>query len=36
MLSSKQKTCVELMILGDVTQKEIAKQINISEKTICT
>lgn len=36
MLSSKQKKCIELMASGEFTQKEIAKQINITEKTICT
>ncbi len=36
MLSSKQKKCVELMASGEFTQKEIAKKINITEKTICT
>lgn len=35
MLSSKQKKCVELMVLGDVTQKEIAKQLKITEAIIC-
>ncbi len=29
MLSSKQKKCVELMVLGDIMQREILKQINI-------
>lgn len=36
MLSSKQKKCIELMATGEYTQKEIAKKINITEKTICT
>lgn len=35
MLTSKQKKCVELMISGDFTQREIAQQINITEATIC-
>lgn len=35
MLSAKQKKCIELMALGEFTQKDIAKQINITEKTIC-
>jgi len=36
MLRSKQKKCIELMASGELTQKQIAKQINITEKTICT
>ena len=35
MLSSKQRKCVELMALGDRTQKEIAEQLRITEATIC-
>lgn len=35
MLNSKQKKCIELMVAGDRTQKEIAKVINISQATIC-
>ncbi|WFD09958.1 phBC6A51 family helix-turn-helix protein [Tepidibacter hydrothermalis] len=35
MLSAKQKKCIKLMASGEHTQKEIAKQINITEKTIC-
>lgn len=35
MLNSKQKKCIDLMILGERTQKEIAKQLRISEATIC-
>lgn len=34
-LNSKQKKCIELMVAGDRTQKEIAKVINISQATIC-
>lgn len=36
MLSVKQKKCLEIMILGDKTDKEIAQAINVSQKTICT
>lgn len=36
MLSLKQKKCIELMATGEFTQKEIAKKINITEKTICS
>ena len=35
MLSTKQKKCLELMAIGELSQKDIAKQINITEKTIC-
>lgn len=35
MLSTKQRKCLELMVLGTMTQKKIASQINITEKTIC-
>jgi putative ATPase subunit of terminase (gpP-like) len=34
MLSAKQEKCLKLMIEGNLTQKEIASQINVSEKTI--
>lgn len=34
MLKAKQRKCLELMVEGNLTQKEIASQINISEKTI--
>ena len=36
MLNYKQKKCIELMATGEYTQKEIAKKIDITEKTICT
>ncbi len=36
MLNSRQEKCVELMALGELTQKQIAKQIGVTEKTICT
>ncbi len=35
MLTAKQKKCVELLVSGEMTQKEIAKQIKVSEQTIC-
>lgn len=35
MLTPKQKKCVELMVSGELKQKEIAAQINVSEQTIC-
>ena len=34
MLNPKQKKCIELMVLGDRTQKQIAELINVSENTI--
>ena len=34
-MNVKQVKCLELMALGEINQKEIAKLINISEKTIC-
>ena len=35
MLKPKQIKCLELMIRGDKTDKEIAEAINITQKTIC-
>lgn len=35
MLTPKQKKCIELMVSGNLKQKEIAAQINVAEKTIC-
>ncbi len=35
MLSAKQKKCLEHMVLGELSQKQIAEQINVAEKTIC-
>ena len=35
MLNSKQKKCIEMMALGDRTQKEIAEQLKVTEATIC-
>ena len=35
MLKPKQVKCLELMIKGDMTDKEIAAAINITQKTIC-
>lgn len=34
-LKPKQVKCLELMIKGDMTDKEIAEAINITQKTIC-
>lgn len=34
-LNSKQKKCIELMVTGDKSQKEIAGILNVSEATIC-
>lgn len=35
MLKPKQVKCLELMIQGEMTDKEIAHAINITQKTIC-
>lgn len=35
MLKPKQIKCLEYMIRGDMTDKEIAKAINVTPKTIC-
>lgn len=35
MLKPKQMRCLEFMIRGNMTDKEIAKAINVSQKTIC-
>lgn len=35
MLTAKQKKCIELLVSGEITQKEIAKQVKVSEQTIC-
>jgi len=35
MLNPKQVKCLELMIQGQLTDKDIAKSINITQKTIC-
>lgn len=35
MLSENQIKCINLMITENKTQKQIAKEINITEKTIC-
>lgn len=35
MLKPKQVKCLELMVRGDMTDKEIAESINITQKTIC-
>lgn len=35
MLNPKQVKCLELMIQGQLTDKDIAKAINITQKTIC-
>lgn len=36
MLSPKQLKCVRLMAAGDKTQKQIAKEVKVSEQSICT
>lgn len=35
MLNEKQKKCIDLMITTNKTQKQIAFEINMTEKTIC-
>ena len=35
MLKPKQVKCLQLMIKGEMTDKEIAESINITQKTIC-
>ena len=35
MLNPKQVKCLSLMIKGDMTDKDIAASINITQKTIC-
>jgi CRISPR/Cas system CMR-associated protein Cmr5 small subunit len=35
MLNPKQIKCLELMIQGNMTDKEIAESINVAQKTIC-
>lgn len=35
MLNKNQEKCINLMITTNKTQKQIANEINISEKTIC-
>lgn len=35
MLKPKQVKCLQLMLQGDMTDKEIAETINITQKTIC-
>lgn len=34
MLTPKQRKCIELMLSGEFTQKEIAKQIKVTEQAI--
>jgi len=36
MLSANKLKCIEYLVLGDISQKEIAKRINVTEKTICS
>jgi len=36
MLTAKQHKCIELLAEGELTQKEIAKQVQVSEQTICS
>ena len=35
LLNDSQYKCIELMITGEFTQKQIAEKINVTEKTIC-
>ena len=35
MLSEKQMQCINLMVIENKTQKQIAKELNITEQTIC-
>jgi DNA-binding XRE family transcriptional regulator len=35
MFNKKQRKCLELMAMGDLTQRSIAVQIKVSEQTIC-
>ncbi|MCD8068680.1 MAG: hypothetical protein LUE87_07305 [Lachnospiraceae bacterium] len=35
MLGTKQRKCLELLVSGKFTQKEIAEQIKVSQQTIC-
>lgn len=35
MLNSKQKKCIELLVSGNKTQKEISEILNVTEATIC-
>ncbi|MCI9000890.1 MAG: hypothetical protein HFJ26_08445 [Clostridia bacterium] len=35
MLSESQIKCINLMVVENKTQKQIAKEINVTEKTIC-
>lgn len=35
MLNEKQEKCINLMIFTNKTQKQIAKEIEVSERTIC-
>lgn len=35
MLNPKQRKCIEMMISGDKTQKQIADALHVSENTIC-
>lgn len=34
-LNSKQKKCIELLVAGDRTQKQIAETLHVTEATIC-
>lgn len=34
-MTDKQEKCIKLMITSNKTQKQIAKEIEVSEKTIC-
>lgn len=36
MLSARQQKCVRLMASGEMTQRQIAEELKVSEQTICT
>lgn len=36
MLKPKQQKCIELIVTGEMTQAQIARELNITEQTICT
>lgn len=35
MIKPKQRKCIELMLLGTMTDREVAEAINVTPKTIC-
>ena len=34
-LKPKQKKCIEMLIEGELTQREVARELNVSEQTLC-